>query len=61
MAGPCTGLTVLDFSLGMPGAICTLVMADYGADVIKVEPPGGDPFRFPVSYTHLTLPTKRIV
>ena len=38
MAGPCTGLTVLDFSLGMPGAICTLVMADYGAEVIKVEP-----------------------
>src|SRR4029450_4863076 len=46
MAGPCTGLTVLDFSLGMPGAICTLVMADYGAEVIKGEPPGGDPFRF---------------
>ena len=46
MAGPCTGLTVLDFSLGMPGAICTLVMADYGAEVIKVEPPGGDPYRF---------------
>ena len=46
MAGPCAGLTVLDFSLGMPGAICALVMADYGAEVIKVEPPGGDPFRF---------------
>ena len=46
MAGPCTGLTVLDFSLGMPGALCTLVLADYGAEVIKVEPPGGDPFRF---------------
>ena len=46
MSGPCNGLTVLDFSLGMPGAICTLVMADYGAEVIKVEPPGGDPFRF---------------
>ena len=46
MAGPCTGLTVLDFSLGMSGALCTLVMADYGAEVIKAEPPGGDPFRF---------------
>jgi crotonobetainyl-CoA:carnitine CoA-transferase CaiB-like acyl-CoA transferase len=46
VAGPCTGLTVLDFSLGMPGALCTLVMADYGAEVIKVEPPGGDPYRF---------------
>jgi crotonobetainyl-CoA:carnitine CoA-transferase CaiB-like acyl-CoA transferase len=29
----------------MAGALCTLVMADYGAEVIKVEPPGGDPFR----------------
>ena len=46
MPGPCSGLTILDFSLGMPGAVCTLVMADFGADVIKVEPPGGDPFRF---------------
>ncbi|MDB5923494.1 MAG: CoA transferase [Betaproteobacteria bacterium] len=46
MPGPCTGLTVLDFSWGMPGALCTLVMADFGADVIKVEPPVGDPFRF---------------
>ena len=46
MAGPCTGLTVLDFSLGMSAALCTLVLADYGAEVIKVEPPGGDPFRF---------------
>ena len=46
MPGPCNGLTVLDFSWGMPGALCTLVMADFGADVIKVEPPGGDPFRF---------------
>lgn len=46
MSGPCSGLNVLDFSQGMPGAICTLVMADFGAEVIKVEPPGGDPFRF---------------
>jgi crotonobetainyl-CoA:carnitine CoA-transferase CaiB-like acyl-CoA transferase len=29
----------------MPGALCTLVMADFGADVIKVEPPGGDTAR----------------
>ena len=46
MPGPCTGLTVLDLSLGMPGALCTLVLADYGAQVVKAEPPGGDPFRF---------------
>ena len=45
MAGPCSGLTVLDFSRGMPGALTTAVLADFGADVVKVEPPTGDPFR----------------
>ena len=45
MPGPCAGLLVLDFSWGMPGAIATMVLSDFGAEVIKVEPPGGDPFR----------------
>ena len=61
MAGPCTGLTVLDFSLGMPGALCTLVMADYGAEVIKVEPPGGDPFRFQPAWISWNRGKKGIV
>ena len=61
MAGPCTGLTVLDFSLGMPGAICTLVMADYGAEVIKVEPAGGDPFRFQPAWISWNRGKKGIV
>ena len=61
MAGPCTGLTVLDFSMGMPGAICTLVMADYGAEVIKVEPPGGDPFRFQPAWLSWNRGKKGIV
>lgn len=61
MAGPCTGLTVLDFSLGMLGAICTLVMADYGAEVIKVEPPGGDPFRFQPAWMSWNRGKKGIV
>ena len=61
MAGPCTGLTVLDFSMGMPGAICTLVMADYGAEVIKVEPPGGDPFRFQPAWISWNRGKKGIV
>ncbi|MDE2938386.1 MAG: CoA transferase [Chloroflexota bacterium] len=61
MPGPCTGLTVLDFSLGMPGAICTLVMADYGAEVIKVEPPGGDPFRFQPAWISWNRGKKGIV
>ena len=61
MAGPCTGLTVLDFSLGMPGALCTLVLADYGAEVIKVEPPGGDPFRFQPAWISWNRGKKGIV
>ncbi|MCH8226642.1 MAG: CoA transferase [Chloroflexi bacterium] len=39
------GITVLDFTRGMAGSIATMVMSDFGAEVIKVEPPGGDPFR----------------
>ena len=61
MSGSCTGLTVLDFSLGMPGALCTLVMADYGAEVIKVEPPGGDPFRFQPAWISWNRGKKGIV
>ena len=45
MAGPCSGLVVLDFSWGMAGGLATAVLADFGADVIKIEPPAGDPFR----------------
>ena len=45
MAQVFDGITVLDFSRGMPGSIATMVMSDFGAEVIKVEPPGGDPFR----------------
>ena len=39
------GISVLDFSRGQPASVATMVMSDFGADVIKVEPPGGDPFR----------------
>ena len=43
--GKLTGLTVVDLSLFLPGPMMTLMMADQGARVIKVEPPGGDPAR----------------
>ena len=35
------GLKVLDFTDGMLGSVATMVLSDYGADVIKVEPLGG--------------------
>jgi len=39
------GLRVVDLSWGLAGAITTMVLADNGADVIKVEPRSGDPQR----------------
>jgi crotonobetainyl-CoA:carnitine CoA-transferase CaiB-like acyl-CoA transferase len=40
-----SSLRVLDFSTGIAGAYCTKLLADAGADVVKVEPADGDPWR----------------
>ena len=42
MSEACENLTVVDFSQGMAGPMVTMILADHGANVIKVEPPAGD-------------------
>lgn len=56
--GPLNGVTIIDCSMNLAGPYGAAMLADLGADVIKVEPPGGDPSRsgppLPPDYANAT-------
>ena len=56
---PLSGVKVLDFTQLLPGPMCTLQLADMGADVLKIEPPGGEagrgPAGTPISHFFLSV------
>jgi crotonobetainyl-CoA:carnitine CoA-transferase CaiB-like acyl-CoA transferase len=45
VTGVLDGIVVLDLSQGIAGPIVGMLLADHGAQVTKIEPPGGDPTR----------------
>ena len=45
MAGPLEGIRVVELGLWAAAPAAAVVLGDWGAEVIKIEPPEGDPFR----------------
>ncbi len=45
MAGPMDGIRVVELGFWVAGPSAGAVLADWGAEVVKIEPPDGDPFR----------------
>ena len=61
MTGVLGGIRVIDLSTGIAGPMATMLLADNGADVVKVEPPGGDPARLTESGARVWARGKRSI
>ena len=61
--GLLAGVRVLDLSIWRPGPYATQLLAEIGADVVKIEPPGGDPMRaaYPGLFSGLNANKRSIV
>jgi len=46
MTGPLAGIRVIEYARYVAGPLCGMLLAELGADVVKVEPPGGDAYRY---------------
>ena len=59
MKGPLAGIRVLDLTRFLAGPFCTQLLADYGADVVKVESPEGREFGLPTGDSYFFLSANR--
>ena len=57
---PLAGLTVLDLGTVVAGPYAGVLLADLGADVVKVEPLGGDAYRYAIGWAGMNLGTRSL-